>query len=133
VTTSTPTPTPSHEAVASTIARSFAAAVADRTLDRLGAHLGDDVVLRALVPGGFVEEDGRDAVLARYDLWFGHWDTVDLLEVAGDAVGGSLLVHYKLRFDPDGDRRVLTQTLVCRLSEGLLRRIDLVCTGFRSY
>jgi hypothetical protein len=113
------------------LAASFAAAVADRTLDRLGCHLTDDVVLRALVPGGLVEEHGRDDVLARYDRWFGGYDTVDLLEASGDVVGDRVLVHYKLRFDPDGDRRVLTQTLVCHLADGLVRRVDLVCTGFR--
>ncbi len=115
------------------LASSLAGAVADRTLDRLGHHLCDDVVLRALTPGGLVEERGRDAVLARYDRWFRDYDTVDLIESSGDDVGDKLLVHYKLRFDPDGDRRVLTQTLVCVVADGHVRRIDLVCSGFREY
>ncbi len=115
------------------LAASLSAAVADRTLDRLGRHLSDDVVLRALLPGGFVEEHGREAVLARYDRWFGGYDTVDLLESSSDHVGDRLLIHYKLRFDPDGDRRVLTQTLVCRVDADQVRRMDLVCTGFRAY
>ena len=113
------------------LAAAIATAVADRTLDRLGCHLTDDVGLRALVPGGLVEEHGREDVLARYDRWFGNYDTVDLLEVSGDVVGDRVLVHYKLRFDPDGDRRVLTQTLVCTVTDGLVRRVDLVCSGFR--
>ena len=119
--------------LAASLPTALATAIADRTLDRLGSHLADDVVLRALVPGGLVEEHGRDAVLDRYDRWFGTYDTVDLLECSSDVVGDCLVVHYKLRFDPDGDRRVLTQTVICRVGQDGVRRMDLVCTGFRSY
>jgi hypothetical protein len=115
------------------LATSVAAAVADRALDRLGTHLTDEIRLRALLPGGPVEEHGRDAVLARFDDWFGSYDTVVLTDVAGDDVGDRVLVHYKLMFDPDADRRVLTQTVVCTLRDGLVGRMDLVCTGFREY
>jgi SnoaL-like domain len=115
------------------LATSVAAAVADRTLDRLGTHLTDEIRLRALLPGGPIEEHGRDAVLARFDDWFGSYDTVVLTDVAGDDVGDRVLVHYKLRFDPDADRRVLAQTVVCTLRDGLVGRMDLVCTGFREY
>jgi len=113
------------------LATSVATAVADRALDRLGTHLSDQIRLRALLPGGQIEEHGRDAVLSRFDDWFGSYDTVILSDVAGDDVGDRVLVHYKLTFDPDGDTRVLTQTLVCSVYDGLVGRMDLVCTGFR--
>jgi hypothetical protein len=115
------------------LATSVAAAIADRALDRLGTHLTDEIRLRALLPGGPIEEHGRDAVLARFDDWFGSYDTVVLTDVAGDDVGDRVLVHYKLMFDADADRRVLTQTVVCTLRDGLVGRMDLVCTGFREY
>ena len=114
------------------LATSVATAVADRALDRLGTHLADDVRLRALLPGGSIEENGRVAVLARFDDWFGSYDTVVLSDVAGDDVGDRVLVHYKLMFDPDGDRRVLTQSVVCSVYDGLVGRMDLVCSGFRT-
>jgi len=47
-------------------------------------------------------------------------------------VGDRVLVHYKLTFDPDGERRVLTQTVVCSVFGGLVGRMDLVCSGFRA-
>ena len=115
------------------LATSVATAVADRALDRLGTHLADEIRLRALLPGGPIEENGRDAVLARFDDWFGSYDTVVLMDTAGDEVGDRVLVHYKLGFDPDADRRVLTQTVVCTVHEGLVGRMDLVCSGFREY
>ena len=113
------------------LATSVATAVADRALDRLGTHLTNEIRLRALLPGGSIEEHGRDAVLARFDDWFGSYDTVVLTDVAGDDVGDRVLVHYKLTFDPDGDSRVLTQSVVCSLRDGLVGRMDLVCSGFR--
>ena len=115
------------------LATSVAAAVADRALDRLGTQLTDEIRLRALLPGGPIEEHGRDAVLARFDDWFGSYDTVVLTDVAGDDVGDRVLVHYKLVFDPDANPRVLTQTVVCTLWDGLVGRMDLVCSGFREY
>lgn len=114
------------------LASSLATAVADRALDRLGAQLMDGVRLRALLPGGSIEELGRDAVLARFDDWFGGFDTVVLSDVAGDEVGDRVVVHYKLTFDPDGDSRVLSQTVVCSVYDGLVGRMDLVCSGYRT-
>jgi hypothetical protein len=113
------------------LATAVATAVADRALDRLGTHLSDEIRLRALLPGGQLEENGREAVLARFDDWFGGYDTVVLADVAGDTVGDRVLVHYKLTFDPDAEARVLSQTVVCSMRDGLVGRMDLVCSGFR--
>jgi SnoaL-like domain len=115
------------------LATSVATAVADRAPDRLGSHLTDEIRLRALLPGGPIEEHGRDAVLARFDDWFGSYDTVVLMDTAGDDVGDRVVVHYKLGFDPDADRRVVTQTVVCTIHDGRVGRMDLVCSGFREY
>ena len=106
-------------------------AVADRAWERLGSRLGDEVRLRGLLPGGLVEDHGRHDVLARYAGWYDGYDTVVLDDTAGDLVGDRVLVHYKLTVDPDGDRRVVTQTLVCSVRDGLIGRIDLVCSGLR--
>jgi len=113
------------------LATSVATAVADRALDRLGTQLTEEIRLRALLPSGSIEEHGRDAVLARFDDWFGSYDTIVLSDVAGDDVGDRVFVHYKLTFDPDGDSRVLTQSVVCTVRNGLVGRMDLVCSGFR--
>jgi hypothetical protein len=115
------------------LATTVATAVADRCPDRLGACLDDAVRMRALLPGGPIEEHGRDAVLARFHDWFGSYDTVVLAGAAGDDVGDRVVVHYKLVLDPDADARVLSQTLVCSLREGVVGRIDLVCSGFREH
>ena len=78
------------------LATAIAAAVADRDSVQLGAAVTDTVRLRALLPGGPIEEHGRDAVVARFGGWFADMDTVDLVESAGQAVADRLLIHYRL-------------------------------------
>ena len=67
-------------------ATAIAAAVADRDGVQLAAAVTDTVRLRALLPGGPIEEHGRDAVVARFGGWFADMDTVGLVESAGEAV-----------------------------------------------
>ena len=113
-------------------ATALAGLVAERDLDGLGAQLTEDVRLRALLPGGPIEEHGRDDVLRQFEDWFGDYATVVLEDAAGELVGDRLLVHYRLGFDPESAPRALTQTWVSSVGEdGLIFRIDLVCSGFR--
>lgn len=115
------------------LATRFATAVAERDPDRIASTLTDSVRLRALLPGGAIEEHGIPDVIRRFASWFASYRTVVLDDVAGDSVGDRVLVHYKLIFEPDGDRRVLTQTAVCGVQDGRIFRIDLVCSGFREF
>lgn len=129
----TPTTETVDDTTAQGLATRIATAVADRSLDRLGARLTDEVHLRALLPGGLVEEHGREDVLGRFDRWFGDWDTVLLGEHGGAVVGDRLLVDYTLVVDPDGGRHAVHQSLVCVLDAGRVDRLDLVCSGFRRF
>ena len=68
------------------VAAGLAAAVARREPQRLAAALTETVRLRALLPGGPVESHGRADVAARFHGWFADFDTVQVLESAGEAV-----------------------------------------------
>jgi hypothetical protein len=59
------------------------------------------------------------------------FDTVDLVESAGEPVADKLLIHYRLHVTQPARRWVCTQTAVCRLVDGRLAVIDLLCSGFR--
>ena len=112
-------------------ATAIAAAVAGRDSARLAAAVTDTVRLRALLPGGPIEEHGRDAVVARVGRWFADMDSVDLVESAGEAVADRLLVHYRLDLAQRGTRWTCTQTSICKIDHGRLATIDLLCSGFR--
>ena len=112
-------------------AAAIAAAVAGRDSVQLAAAVTDTVRLRALLPGGPIEEHGRDAVVARFGGWFADMDTVGLVESAGEAVADRLLIHYRLDLAQRGTRWACTQTSVCKTVDGRLATIDLLCSGFR--
>jgi Ser/Thr protein kinase RdoA (MazF antagonist) len=112
-------------------AAAIAAAVAGRDNAALAAAVTDTVRLRALLPGGPIEEHGRDAVVARFGGWFGDMDAVGLVESVGQALPGRLLIHYRLDLAQRGTRWACTQTLVCKIVGGRLATIDLLCSGFR--
>ena len=112
-------------------ATTIAAAVADRATARLAAAVTDTVRLRALLPGGPIEDHGRDAVLTRFGEWFADMDTVDLVDSAGEAVADRLLIHYRLNLAQRGTRWACTQTAICKIDDGRLATIDLLCSGFR--
>jgi hypothetical protein len=112
-------------------AAAIAAAVAGRDSVQLAAAVTDTVRLRALLPGGPIEEHGRDAVVARFGGWFAGMDTVGLVESAGEAVADRLLIHYRLDLARRGTRWTCTQTCVCKTVNGQLATIDLLCSGFR--
>jgi len=112
-------------------AAAIAAAVAARDSNQLAAAVTDTVRLRALLPGGPVEEHGRDAVVARFGGWFAGMDTVDLVASAGEAVADRLLIHYRLDVARGSTRWAVTQTAVCKVTGGRLATIDLLCSGFR--
>ena len=85
------------------VAAAVAAAVARRDPQRLSAALTETVRLRALLPGGPVESHGREDVAARFCGWFADFDTVEVVESAGEAVADRLLIHYRLQRGPGDD------------------------------
>jgi SnoaL-like domain len=113
------------------LATAIAAAVAGRDNAQLAAAVTDTVRLRALLPGGPVEDHGREAVIARFGGWFAGMDTVDLVESAGQAIADRVLIHYRLDLTQRGTRWACTQTSICKIDDGRLATIDLLCSGFR--
>ena len=112
-------------------AADLAALVAGRDPQRLAAALTDTVRLRALLPGGPIEAHGATDVAACFVALFADFATVEVEDVAGEPVADRLLLHYRLRVGRPPTRWVCTQTAVCRVVDGRLAVIDLLCSGFR--
>jgi hypothetical protein len=53
------------------------------------------------------------------------------VESAGEAVADRLLIHYRLDLAHRGTRWACTQTSICKINDGRLATIDLLCSGFR--
>ena len=113
------------------VAADVAALVAGRDPRRLAPVLTETVRLRALLPGGAVEAHGRENVAACFHAWFADFSTVKIVESAGEMVADRLLIHYRLHVTQGTTRWVCTQTAICKVVDGRLAVIDLLCSGFR--
>ena len=82
------------------VAADVATLVAGRDPQRLAPALTETARLRALLPGGPIQAHGRDNVAACFHGFFADFDTVQLVESAGEAVADRLLIHYRLSRDP---------------------------------
>jgi len=113
------------------LATAVAAAVAGRDSVQLAAAVTGTVRLRALLPAGPIEEHGRDAVVACFGGWFAGMDTVEVVDSACEAVADRFWIHYRLDLAQAGTRWACTQTSICKIIDGRLATIDLLCSGFR--
>jgi hypothetical protein len=129
--TATATAAAATAAAAAEIASGIASAVAGRDPRRLAAALTGTVRLRALLPGGAVEAHGREDAAACIHAWFADFSTVEVVESAGEEVADRLLIHYRLHLTQATTRWVCTQTAVCKLTDGRIAVINLLCSGFR--
>lgn len=105
-------------------------ALATRDSKRLRAVLHPDAHLRALVPSGFKESVGSDAVAARLESWFVEAERLTVVSKRVSYVSDRLRVQY--RFDevyPDGDSETVEQDAYCGVREGRIDSIDLLCSG----
>lgn len=115
------------------VARAFLRAVAGRDSAAAARLLAPNVWLRALLPRATVEvhtdHDAREVI----DGWLGPADRCRVLDVAHHAVEGREHVRYRLAVRPDwapDQWHVIEQCGYLRVAEGLVTRIDLVCTGY---
>ena len=113
------------------LAAGIADAVARRDPQRLSPLLTGTVRLRALLPGGPVEAYGSENVAACFHAMFADFDTVEVVESAGEPIADRLLIHYRLRVGQATTRWVCTQTAVCKVVDGRVAVVDLLCSGFR--
>lgn len=105
-------------------------ALAARDARRLRATLHPDAHLRALVPSGFKESIGLDAVAARMESWFAEPERLTVVSKKVSYVSARLRVQY--RFDEhysDGDSGTIEQDAYCAVRDGRIETIDLLCSG----
>ena len=113
----------------------FIAGFAARDLDVVAGTLADDVRFRALLPRRFLDLEGRAAFRATLETWFGSADQWELVEAVLGEVAGRIHLRWRLRLSrPDlgpGTFVVEQQVYADAGSDGALRDVALLCTGFR--
>ncbi|MET0458969.1 MAG: nuclear transport factor 2 family protein [Ilumatobacteraceae bacterium] len=71
--------------------------LARRDFDQLAAVLEPDVVLRALLPGGFHEWTGPERVTEAFGRWFGRVDEFELVAATVGVHGPRLQLSWRAR------------------------------------
>ncbi|MDX1385517.1 MAG: nuclear transport factor 2 family protein, partial [Thermoanaerobaculia bacterium] len=115
------------------VAESFLDRLRRREITSLGEILAADVWLRALLPGDTREERGAAAVVATFRGWFERAAEITLVHSQHHSLGTRELVGYRYRVRKqagDSDLYLVEQTGYCRVKDGRIRRLDVVCTGY---
>jgi len=97
----------------------------------LAGCLHPEVRLRALLPGGPVEELGRAGAVARIRGWFSDVEAYEVVESGTGRVGPRGYGFWRLRVREAGRWYAVGQHGYAVLDEdALVTRLDLLCSGF---
>jgi hypothetical protein len=106
-------------------------AIAARDEAALAACFAPAVELRALVPRGLRERSGASEAAALFAAWYADATELRLVESQVEELSDRLHIAYRLDIVEDGKPYVVEQQLYCKVADGIIQRLDLVCSGFR--
>jgi hypothetical protein len=126
---------PAREArpASSTPGRRFLDALTTRHYAAIDDLVARDVWLRALLPRHLEERYGAGETTAAFRSWFERAADVRTLVSDHDTVAGKERISYRFLLRPDWEPTIdhlIEQVALLSIREGLIRKIDLVCTGF---
>jgi SnoaL-like domain len=111
-------------------AERFINALTNQAWDDLGACFHEQACFNALIPRGLRTAADRTSAANYLRQWFGDADQLLLLSSAVETVEDR--VHIRYRFRAHEDRwYVVEQHAFCTVRDGLIDRMDLLCSGFR--
>ncbi len=117
------------------LAGAFVEAIAAQDFGLLAATLEDDIVMRALLPRGFVEYTGAAEVTAAFTGWFGDVEAFELVDATIGDIAGRTLLRWRARvIKPAKGEGWLLIEQQALADVGEVRRIgqlDLLCSGYR--
>src|ERR1700736_3547769 len=111
----------------------FLERLAARDFERLSATLAADAQARFLLPGGYEEQVGADAIVRRFQDWFGPASQCDLVDSSGEPVGQRDRLTWRFDVVRNGSGlEVVEQVAYFDVGPDGIEWIDLVCSGFQA-
>lgn len=113
--------------------RRYLAALAVRDFEALARLLAPDVWLRALLPRHLDEHYGAGETVGALRGWYGGATAFQVLALDHDVAGHKERVRYRFLLRPDwapDTPHLIEQQAYLSVADGVIRKIDLVCTGF---
>jgi hypothetical protein len=117
-----------------TVAGVLLDAFSNRDFDLMATCLAPDVRLRCLLPPGPMEVTGADQAVDSFRRWFGGDDAFEVLDASIGQIGTRIYLRWRVTMHPVGspsDERVVEQHLFAT-GRGVIRTLDLLCSGFHS-
>jgi hypothetical protein len=117
------------------VAGELVEALAGRNFPGLAVALDPEATMATLLPRGFVEWEGVDAIVGAFTKWFGDVDRFEVADAEVGHVGDLLQIRWRVRVE--GGPRFSEPMLVeqCAYAstnaDGRIDRIRLLCSGFR--
>ena len=118
---------------ATSIAGRLLDAIVTRDFDSISVILASDVRMRALLPRSIVQTNTAEAAVETFREWFGAHKSCTVIATEQHTVGGREFLSYNLRVQPDwapDQFHIVEQSGYCRVTDGRVTRLDLVCTGY---
>jgi hypothetical protein len=116
-------------------ASAFLGSLAVQDFAQLGGTLAADARLRALLPSGPRDWAGAEVIASQFARWFGGTADFEFVEAAAGEIGDRLHLHWRLRLRAErlgvGWFIVEQHAYADTGDDGLLARLDLLCTGYR--
>ena len=107
----------------------FLEALGRRDYEVLAACFAPDAQLRAVVPPGVREDEGRDAIVARFERWT---EAGELIDSDAEMFEDLLRIRYVIReVDPELGLCAFEQTAYAEVADGTIARMRIACSGKR--
>ena len=113
------------------VSASFLDALGRRDFEQLSGYFKPTPRARLLTPSALAMPSSAAGVGAKFRQWFGEADVFEVEQAEASAVGGCVSLRYRLHLREHGEWYTCEQQVYCRLQDGLIERIDLLCSGFQ--
>ena len=111
----------------------FLEALGRRDFDALEATLAPNVWFRGLLPKSLHESTTARETADAYRSWYGDASRFELLDAERYELPGRHYLRYRFLLLPSWapeEWHVIEQAGFCRVKDGSISRLDIVCTGF---
>lgn len=112
------------------LGRFYVEALARRDFTDVASCLHPQVTFQALIPSGLERANDAAGALACLRNWFSDADELTILQQTSDDSLGCLALSYRFLMHTQDEWQVVMQHAFCGVSDGRIKRLHLVCSGF---
>lgn len=122
----------SNEAPWQKIGTTWIQAIVDHDYQRISRLCQVNVRSRLVTPSAIDKWESADDLISSIRGWFGDTSHIRAEHGRVDQVGQKLAINYRLTFQEEGKWCSAEQQVYGSLRDGLMERLDLLCSGFQS-